>query len=309
MGPVLSVSSEFLPAFDSSVPHSGAAADYIAYHRARSRQPLGLVNRDIFPRGEGFPEFSRVSADATIEVYRRDAVVHRKVVGLQTKHGGGGSRGRIRELSRKSVRRMKLAFRNMDDPVTSITLTYPADYPNDGLTVKRHLEAFREAWRRKYPNEPDIAWILEFQLRGAAHYHIWAWRYATPQMREWISETWYRIVGSGDEKHLRAGTQCVPCRKPHAAASYAAKYASKYEQKEVPEGYSNVGRFWGLSRGKQPRARVILDWTTGPDVFQAIRALRKLYNARRLRWGKLPIRDNGRYSVTFWGCGFDPGGR
>ena len=27
---------------------------------------------------------------------------------------------------------------------------------------------------------------------------------------EWISATWYRIVGSGDEKHLKAGTRIEP---------------------------------------------------------------------------------------------------
>jgi hypothetical protein len=29
--------------------------------------------------------------------------------------------------------------------------------------------------------------------------------------------------------------------------SYASKYAGKLEQKQVPEGYTGVGRFWGVS--------------------------------------------------------------
>jgi hypothetical protein len=36
-------------------------------------------------------------------------------------------------------------------------------------------------------------------------------------------------------------------KKTDGAVRYVAKYAKKQKQKEVPEGYQNVGRFWGTS--------------------------------------------------------------
>lgn len=37
-------------------------------------------------------------------------------------------------------------------------------------------------------------------------------------------------------------------RKENGAKFYIVKYASKAEQKEVPEAFTDVGRFWGNSR-------------------------------------------------------------
>ena len=56
-----------------------------------------------------------------------------------------------------------------------------------------------------------------------------------------------------DYDHLKAGTKTERVRKPKGARNYAVKYAQKCRQKEVPENYENVGRFWGHSRGIEPK--------------------------------------------------------
>jgi hypothetical protein len=93
----------------------------------------------------------------------------------------------------------------------------------------------------------------------------------------WVAKRWYKIVNSGDEKHLLAGTRVERIRKPDGAARYCLKYAYKCEQKAVPEQYRNVGRFWGCSRDVTPeKPRVIelseleirgilADWDYCPD--------------------------------------------
>jgi hypothetical protein len=64
----------------------------------------------------------------------------------------------------------------------------------------------------------------------------------------WVAATWYRIVDSEDERHLRAGTRIERLQSGRAGTiSYASKYAAKAEQKIVPPEYENVGRFWGIS--------------------------------------------------------------
>jgi hypothetical protein len=43
-----------------------------------------------------------------------------------------------------------------------------------------------------------------------------------------------------------SGTRFEAIREPAAMPSYVGKYASKWEQKEVPDDFKNVGRFWGI---------------------------------------------------------------
>jgi hypothetical protein len=63
-----------------------------------------------------------------------------------------------------------------------------------------------------------------------------------------MAKAWYECVGSGDEKHLRAGVQLDYFRTGRAGTiSYASKYARKQEQKTVPDEFKEIGRFWGVS--------------------------------------------------------------
>jgi hypothetical protein len=64
-----------------------------------------------------------------------------------------------------------------------------------------------------------------------------------------LAAAWYRIVGSGDEKHLKAGVSWEVLEQEDAAIRYAAKHAAKPRQKMVPAEYHNVGRFWGIVGG------------------------------------------------------------
>ena len=44
----------------------------------------------------------------------------------------------------------------------------------------------------------------------------------------------------------------APLHSTNGAGRYVAKYSAKGEQKLVPEGYGNVGRYWGNSTGMNP---------------------------------------------------------
>jgi hypothetical protein len=136
---------------------------------------------------------------------------------------------------------------------------------------------------------------LEFQQRGAPHLHVlddapWpGTKDAIGQWRDDLAQAWFRIVGSGDEKHLKAGTSSEKVRSPRGGSFYAVKYASKMYQKLVPPGYQNCGRFWGSSRGVTPvptmsidcdeqSLRAILgDWRYCPD--EGFPMYKVLYNA------------------------------
>ena len=189
--------------------------------------------------------------------FRSDLVVTRQDGSARN---GGGTRKEIGEFSKGS--RARLAFVASNTSVTfrtMITLTYPAEYPHDGRTVKRDLRVFLAALRR-YTGGCDYLWFLEFQRRGAPHVHILA-DCVLPTKREhkknfykWVAFQWYKICGELDPKHLYAGTRTEALRSARGGAHYAVKYARKMEQKTVPADYRNVGRFWGHTKAVKPIA-------------------------------------------------------
>ena len=166
--------------------------------------------------------------------------------------GYSGCRGSVVGFSGGSGIRMRRYLRECtSDYKYMVTLTYPGEYPSDGVTTKNHLRRFlqeiqRESKRsRKQTASPHSAfWFLEFQGRGAPHYHIFT---NHPVNKAWASKRWYDIVGSEDVRHLHAGTRCEKLVRGRAGTiSYASKYAAKMEQKVTPKGFENVGRFWGV---------------------------------------------------------------
>jgi hypothetical protein len=151
---------------------------------------------------------------------------------------------------------------------------------------------------------------MEFQSRGAPHFHICL----TGRVdKEKVSKAWNRIAGQNDPDHLRVGTKIQMMEKPHAAGAYAAKYLKKQEQKEVPEGFSDVGRFWGLFGGlsvqvvAEVNSQERIDTSTGEVVpgqaVPAARVMRGVVNSRRRAAGRPKFRDSGRQGFTGWGCG------
>jgi len=190
-----------------------------------------------------------------IEIYKQDVVVKRE--GLN-KTPPPSTRGKVTEFSQAS--RKRLAFVASNTPVqlrTMITLTYPAEYPSDGKAVKLQLRQFLD-WLSKETGGCEYLWFLEFQARGAPHFHILT-DWPLPRDRDhkvmWyarIAQKWYEIVDSGDFKHRLAGTRTETLRSADGGARYAVKYAQKMRQKHVPENYQNVGRFWGHTRAVKP---------------------------------------------------------
>jgi hypothetical protein len=167
-----------------------------------------------------------------------------------------------------------------------VTLTYPGEedwVPTDGRQAKAQLAAFRRRWERKWGPARGV-WKLEFQRRGAVHWMIALLvgdQVDLGAVRRWTSRAWYEIVGSGLEKHRRAGTQVIEWQGDLSAyfAKYAAAKGAKEYQHEVPDWYRRVGRFWGLWR-LEP------EWQGGtltPRAFVALRRVLVRYRRSRKR--------------------------
>lgn len=217
--------------------------------QADKKGPASLTVKTLYPN---------IGPVVGIKLYRQDTVVVRDGTAPPPHIP---ERGEIMQFSKKSRQRLAFVATNTDVTFrTMITLTYPKDYPSDGKAVKAHLNAFL-TWLRRESIDRSYLWFLEWQQRGAPHFHI-LWASAMPTrmedrkaLRFRVAATWYRLVDSGDEKHLAAGTRAARIRKERGARNYCVKYAFKMKQKTVPEGYRNVGRMWGASRDVQPVCR------------------------------------------------------
>ena len=167
----------------------------------------------------------------------------------------GNVRGKITKWSRKSQMRFKQKLATLEQNKLSealeITLTYPKEFPcaDDHETYKTHL-GYMSMWlqRRGFSG----AWKLEFQTRGAPHYHILA---IPPnklkglgELRKAIAEQWYRIVRSEDPKHLKAGTEVSTIKSPEGIIGYMASYMAKKDQ-TLPNNFT--GRYWGFINKRQ----------------------------------------------------------
>ena len=225
-------------------------------------------------------DFEIYPRDARIKVHRQKYLTPPPI----------SRRGQITEFSDKSRNRLLFcAFNARVEWLGFLTLTYPSEFPTDGSIVRAHRNKFLIYLRRKYPFICYL-WALEFQARGAPHIHLLVDQYIDLQ---WLSETWYHIVGSGDEKHLRAGTQVEFVRGREHGASYLAKsYAAKKTQKQVPVEYLNVGRFWGTSRGlvvPQQTAQLEINPQSVQMVQTSLRYVEKQVKVKRVR----PVSERG----------------
>ncbi len=200
-------------------------------------------------------------SEARAYVYRRDVVL--KITGHRAGPGNGGAvRAAIRGFTHQSRRRLTHLVRNTNDLWTGfLTVTYPAEFPTDGREVKRHLNALCSWLRRR---RVAYVWILEFQERGAPHFHflVSGWL----DKRE-VAERWTAIVNpvfpSERAKMLEASTSIEAVKNPDQVGGYMGAYMSKLEQKIVPDGFKSVGRFWGASRFIY---RIVLEPGTSPKV-------------------------------------------
>jgi hypothetical protein len=226
---------------------------------------------------------------------------------------GGARRGSVMALSRASRSRLVLTARNSEPLRWFLTLTYPAAFPGDGRTTKRHLHVFLKRLRRAGARG---LWWLEFQRRGAPHFHLAVTggrfgeagdppmtRAELAELRSWVSRAWYEVVGSGDRRHLKAGTNLEEWRSGrHGLQEYVTKESAKWVQKAVPEGFEDVGRFWALFGGAKV-LRVEVREAPRASLAAAVRVARGSERAERRRRGFPRRRDAGVVGFTAYGAG------
>lgn len=213
-----------------------------------------------------------------------------KPVGDMGKVIPGGKRGKVTRFSAASRRRMLYTLGKIQRAKLPllVTLTYPLAFPADGARWKSHLRRWYQRLERKVPGVGCI-WKLEPQKRGAPHFHLLIWGLdgvPLAEFRSWASKSWYQVVGSEDEKHLRAGTRVEIVRDRNGMMAYASKYLGKVLEDGDLQGWDQPGRFWGVKGADNiPWADL---FTCAVSYGQAVKLLRYMRRYIRCKRGGLP---------------------
>lgn len=215
----------------------------------------------------------------------------------------------ITEFSIKSQRNCKFKFDSASRGMTSaICLTYPEELREklDGRIIKKHFKAFILAYLREFGLDGRYFWVLEFQRNGNPHFHIVTdCKADIKAQRDFVAARWYKIVGSGLHKHYKAGTSCELVRSQAGVASYIAGYLKKANQKQVPENFHNVGRFWGGSRKAFEIETQICRFEDSMEGVAAARRALRLFRRYKSSVLRQLSRQNGiRYKLPKPGGGF-----
>lgn len=76
-------------------------------------------------------------------------------------------------------------------------------------------------------------------------------------VQSWFAVNWYEVVGSGEPRHLAAGTRVETVKSVRGVFAYASKYLAKVEDDPATE-YESIGRCWGImGREHLPWATII----------------------------------------------------
>lgn len=247
-----------------------------------------------------------------------------------------GSTGEIREWSARSRSRMSEKVGSLDysewsqedGALAMVTLTLPSWWQAvapDGKTFKKLLRRFELRWRRNV-GDWRCLWKLEFQRRGAPHWHALMRVPALvgrQKFEEWLAVTWADCVGASQEpdrcsvktraesseysRHIAAHEHHAvdfsgkDFSDPRRISLYFLGHSSKttdgkeYQHivpKEWQEPGKGPGRFWG-NPGLESAFREIE--ITEQDAVRIARVLRQVKRGRA--WTTAVLRERGALPV------------
>lgn len=198
----------------------------------------------------GFLRFWRNGSRLDVHAPADDAYVRYNTAGKKQAVHGFSRKSRLELMKRLSTVYRKAEFR-------CLTLTYK-DNVTDPTKYMRDRRAFMDRLRRDYPHVAAI-WKLEFQDRGAAHFHILFWGGWIDS--GWIATQWDRIAGNDFNGGHSTSTRVEYPRSARNATSYLFSYLSKGGSERTPHEAA-IGRIWGVHN------RCALPFVT-PDEFRA----------------------------------------
>jgi hypothetical protein len=221
---------------------------------------------------------------------------------LNREYSKGGKRKAISSFTWGSKKRLRFQAANAFPALISVfAMTYHERLPQ-GRQVKADLHNFLVQVKNEYRGIKYL-WILEFQERGFPHIHVFFTKEYSAKFHVFCAKLWNRVSGEvGSFDHLKVHLhqkQFIPWEM--RSAGYLTKYLDKEHQKRVPEGFLDVGRFWGASRGLVPEpmkitSREIYKKFSGVDLKAPNKILRALCKSQEKKLKSLAWKNYARRS-------------
>lgn len=219
------------------------------------------------------------------------------------------TRGRITTFSRSSKNRMMKKTAKLDSEAWAhgghmVTLTYPAIYPTQSTIYHNDLQKFRKRLYRRWGGHLRVMWKLEFQRRGAPHFHLLIVGVPVSQtrlFRAWVAQAWYECVQSDDIRHRTVGTRTDEIKNHAHAIAYVLKYVNKDDNINEIEG---TGRMWGVWGDMTTAPQMVLELTTR-EFIELKRTVSKLMRARGLKTYAKRIKGAGGFFALWLGVGYN----
>lgn len=227
---------------------------------------------------------------------------------------GAPQRGKVRGMSRKSRKRLleRISATRGLKGAFFVTLTYPDEFPEDPRQQYRDLKVLLQRILHEHPDAGYI-WRKEYKKRRsgvnvgliAPHFHLFLLMpgQLLTNVRSYISRAWFEVVGSGDERHERAGTQVDTLKNLRHAMYYASKYIAKQDDDALPDG---TGRIWGYGGSLDAQASVTVTLTRAQYV-EMKRLTAAWLRSKRNRYGRFIKRMPAGFSFTVFGLGDETG--
>ncbi len=165
----------------------------------------------------------------------------------------GTRRDRVRGWSAGAARRARRLIQQLNTrkvgPLRMATLTYPAEYPEEGAQVD--VGRWRDELRRRIPGVCGF-WVVELQERGAPHFHVvLGIKKGFPQVSRGAlekvgREVWTRRVTRAGYGGSPAGAHAVygfDVTDDRPSARELCSYVTKYATKDVGKT-AYRGRLW-----------------------------------------------------------------
>jgi hypothetical protein len=170
-----------------------------------------------------------------------------------------------------------------------VTLTYHHAYKREVRECASDLNCFLQNIRNRYPSVGYI-WRLEFQKRGAPHFHIIffpskQWSVSTAnKFIPFVSKTWHRVADPGSKMHRFYGCLVISMNDYRHAFAYMSKYVAKEAESE---DRSYAGRRWGASRKLD--CVPVADLSLTPAIYMWVKNYLLDYMRLRLRDGSAQL--------------------
>ena len=211
----------------------------------------GLTHKEWYILNAIYPiAYFRQAKNGKALLVKRSSILQQKRSIYQEQ----ATRGKITKLSRKSLSKLAFVAQVTAHRFQSIlTLTF-CKVVKSGRLVKTALKMVLGYLQTIHPGI-EWLWWLEFQKRGSPHFHILLSENVSRETHILLAVKWAELQQLNDKEWLKAYNVTAhrnsweALRSKDGAAGYVTQYAKKKHQKEVPEGYTNVGRFWGIKPG------------------------------------------------------------